>query len=457
MVIELVRLLHRHNDGYVTLSVGDGDGGLYPRDAIRADKLQSLFPQVAENYLKDAYVSINASYRTWPRSGTEIGHPQHRTETLRYLCACYCDIDCYQRSITGGRAIGMLIDLQKAGAIPPASLFADSGRGVWALWFLKDPEQDTAQRAFPEKIELYVRVNRALGGLIERALSVGVDPVTDAARHVRLPGSLNTKSERTVGWWPQMLVDGSGVPVYELTELAASMRLQDAPRKLVAKREATSGKHPKRARGWAARCHNYLEDFTALMRLRNGGFDKGMRECAALLYAYILKLNGYAIEDAMLQVSIMAARCRPPLPQDSVRKQVKSAYSRRWAFNAFSHDRIARDLAITELEKLGLKHFPVAPQYRAATPVPTTTPQRTAEVRQQRDEALMRIVDERGGIAPSNREMAAILQAHGFQIGAAAVSMDYKRLGVKTARNLQHERAEARRRGNRIQLCIPMN
>ena len=300
------------------------------------------------------------------------------------------------------------------------------------------------------------RVNRALGGLLERALSVGVDPVTDAARHVRLPGSLNTKSERTVGWWPQMLVDGSGVAVYTLAELAETMRLQDAPRKLVAKREPTSAKHPKKARGWAARCHNYLEDFEALMRLRNGGFDKGMRECAALLYGYILKLNGYAIEDAMLEVSIMAARCRPPLPQDSVRKQVKSAYSRRWAFNAYSHDRIARDLAITELEALGLKHFPAAPQYREATPVPTTTPQRTAEVRQQRDEALLRIVDERG-IAPSNREMAAILQAHGFQISAAGVSLDYKRLGVKTARNLQHERAEARRRESRIQLRIPMN
>jgi hypothetical protein len=31
--------------------------------------------------------------------------PAHKTETLRYLCACYCDIDCYKIGINCDAAI----------------------------------------------------------------------------------------------------------------------------------------------------------------------------------------------------------------------------------------------------------------------------------------------------------------------------------------------------------------
>ena len=38
-----------------------------------------------------------------------------------------------------GKAIGAVIDAQDQGLIPPASVITRSGRGIWLLWLLQDP------------------------------------------------------------------------------------------------------------------------------------------------------------------------------------------------------------------------------------------------------------------------------------------------------------------------------
>ena len=88
-----IKALHRH-DGYVSFASKDGDA-FQLRIAIRADLLDSYFPQFLEDLAKNSLVSLNGSHRIASRKRDSVGYPHHRTESLRYLCACYCDVDFY--------------------------------------------------------------------------------------------------------------------------------------------------------------------------------------------------------------------------------------------------------------------------------------------------------------------------------------------------------------------------
>jgi len=61
-----IQWLHRHDDGYVVLSSKSGDE-MADRCAVRIDALQTRFPQLREQLLKDSFVGINADLRLSPR------------------------------------------------------------------------------------------------------------------------------------------------------------------------------------------------------------------------------------------------------------------------------------------------------------------------------------------------------------------------------------------------------
>jgi hypothetical protein len=133
-----IRELHRHEDGYIHLATKSGDV-LVPFHSIRADALDSMLPAFREDLEKDSFASINASFReTRTRRGNGRGKP-HSTSTLRYLCACYADIDYYREGLSFDSALTAIHELQAAGAIPHPSVIVNSGRGMWLLWFLHDP------------------------------------------------------------------------------------------------------------------------------------------------------------------------------------------------------------------------------------------------------------------------------------------------------------------------------
>jgi hypothetical protein len=76
-------------------------GAMGPDDrvfTIGADRLERMFPEIRNYLLRDSFVSINAAHRAAARSRSSVlaGIPrlQHRSETLPYLCACYCNLDC---------------------------------------------------------------------------------------------------------------------------------------------------------------------------------------------------------------------------------------------------------------------------------------------------------------------------------------------------------------------------
>jgi hypothetical protein len=214
-------LLHRHSDGVITFAVKDDDGWQRVR-AVRASALESEYPSFRDKLLRNSYVSLNAAYRMAKGSRGPAGWSDHNTGTLRYLCACYCDIDFYKDglNLTYEEAMAAVRDYVADGTLPAFSVVVRSGRGMWLLWLLRD-ENDPAsahlgayQDNWRNHLQLHGRINQAI---VRRLSAIGSDPAaTDAVRSIRLPGSFRNDTEEYVEWhW----ADENNIPTYTLSEL----------------------------------------------------------------------------------------------------------------------------------------------------------------------------------------------------------------------------------------------
>jgi hypothetical protein len=331
--LALIKTLHRHKDGYVTFSVGSGDD-FHNRVAIRAGQLETYFPEFVSELLKDSYVSINADFRLaklhW-RDGkrtTAYGYPKHSTDSLKYLCACYVDIDYYRLNTDFGTVLGHVVNYQDNGIIPPPSIIVRSGRGIWLLWLLTDhKDPDRSQGAFPEKIGLYAKIQKVIGA---RLAQLGADlGAQDAARHIRIPGSLHTGSERHVEWW----IQGAAASIYTLPQLAQffGVEVHKLNRRVrrVFHEDGKQHKSRGKRRGWEALNARRLREFVQLKAMRGGGFEITCRNHAALIYAWLLRCNSWSRGDATHEVMRMASECHPRLTAAECRGALQTGFGRR--------------------------------------------------------------------------------------------------------------------------------
>jgi hypothetical protein len=239
-----IKVLHRGHDGYIAFAVKAEGHRFRPSFSIKASALETMFPGYVDMLTCDSYVSINAAY-TLAGGDTKsaVGRPNHRNGTLRYLCACYCDIDLYRVGLTFNQAYAYVMDLCEAGLLPWASMVVNSGEGMWLLWLLHDyGNPDLPHRGVFSDSELsslfaYSQINKAIGS---RLKSFGSDQgATDGARYIRVPGSFRTDKEKTV-WW-SIQGDGDRGFTYTLIELADFFGVK-VRRMLPAEVEATAPK-----------------------------------------------------------------------------------------------------------------------------------------------------------------------------------------------------------------------
>src|SRR5271154_4828159 len=132
-----IKALHRH-DGYIKFMVKDADDPdrMERQFSIRADALDAWFPEFTAALVRDSFCSINGGYTLADRSSAPWGRPLHNTDSLRFLCACYCDIDYYSRGLTRLQVLTESERMWESGELPEASMVVDSGRGMWLLWLL---------------------------------------------------------------------------------------------------------------------------------------------------------------------------------------------------------------------------------------------------------------------------------------------------------------------------------
>jgi len=433
--LELIHGVERVHDGYISFCRKLTGGKFENLAGVKASELRQWLPDLMPWLLRDAYFSVNASYRAAPWLNTKTGFPDaYRAEDqLRYLHTCYADLDCYKAEMTTPQAVERILQAQDDDVIPPPSIIARSGRGVYLFWLLRDERTGVHQRAWETDIALYKQVNRAaLSRLAEYEPRLCPDTAAvDAARVMRVPGSINSKSELPTTFLVQ--ADHTmRVPVYMLERLAEFYGIPVMPRLPEAKRKGgllkpveNPGSAPNRRAGYISVGEYQLRDLLAIAQ-HQGGIAQGKRWKFLGDLVWLAKRAGYALSDIEALAGELAATCRPPYPSDVDDTPVKDIVAGIWDSRKnrrYRGDLLAANYGVTpELaEELGLRS--IIPEEvrteRQARPSPR------AQARAERRKAIVDILSNRGDI-PSLRTLTSLLKARGIPCSPETVRGDLK-------------------------------
>jgi hypothetical protein len=433
------------------------------RFAIRASALDEIFPEFTAQLMRDSFVSINAGYTLADHSNASFGRPKHRTEFLRYLCACYCDLDYYKLDLGRPQVIFELERMWAHGELPRASMIVDSGRGMWLLWLLHSADEPNKAHlgAYSDNpfdhLQLYTKTNKALRAKLAH---LGADPIHDAARHIRVPGSFRGDCEEFVQWDIKGTL--GSVNSYALKELAGVMGVRTIPRPATERKalSSTLRKPGSQSRAWAKTNENRLAAISALRDLRGGGFPLSMRNRAAFLYALALKGARTPFDEIRAAVLDMGNQCEPPLSEGECRRaamQACRAKSVRLSYRTMADDldvhpseaEVVTQILYGNTRSGDHRFFPAASRFGTVQPITTPSGGQFRETkRAARERAILQVVHEAPTV-PSIREMMRKLEAMGVPASIGTLQKEYRRLGLNNAPASRRENARGRE-----QLCL---
>jgi len=437
--------LHRGNDGYVAFQRRGRDGKFEPVCSVRASELDQLFPEfIAPHVDEESYFTINASFLSAKRLARrsevipEMTHACWGSEILRWLTACYVDLDCYKMGLTVGQCLGWCVDAQDKGIIPPVSIYMRSGRGLWAFWMLHEDGDDNIRipvRAWSEKISTYRRIERQM---LRKFANVGSDAkAADPSRVTRVPGSLHRGAGRRVDYWFQMDQDGRPFS-YRLDELAVLVGARPT-RYTPSLRSAVNPAASERAKkGYDASHKQRLSRMLNLIGQR-GFIEEGCRNHAALLLASFM--NRARVDDAEIIENVTKfgkQQCRPALTDT----EIADALKKRKQYPKFSDYTIADWLKITpaEAELVGWPAEGTRPP--EADTKPTTRRERT-QIRRELVRQCVELVQKNGRGVPTIRTiMGFIEQRTGEKPSLFTVKKDLEALGIENPRAWRTEQDE---------------
>jgi len=431
--------------------------------SVQGKQLPLAFPDLVESLERDSYFGINPMIHPGRKKNPRhpsLPMPLRNDEKVKYLAACFTDLDLYDKGLTVDDGFTIARTLQREGDIPPVSLFCESGQGLWCMWLLREIDAPfQPPRAYPERKQLWGLIQSEIFARFQHA---GADRGSkDMSRIMPVPGSLKTRNlsvPRRVVFTAQM--DGNLRPfVYTLRELAEALGVEihhrSAPTVTVQPKAVTPSKgkpkaEPKptptmtkpwgdrkggwkteRARAaWKARWKHAVDDIRTLIALRGGGCSKGHRNKGALYLAVLLRYRGFNPDDIYSEVSHYGSKCNPPLTPTEVDHQIKSAL--KYKASRLYNSTLSREFDITPGEAPFLKKLRAASE--ADAPPPRSKPTRE-EIRADRHKAIRAIVDDLGHV-PRVRELLERLEdQHGISASLQTIQADYDYLGIKNPRS----------------------
>ena len=170
--LEHVLRHHAGADGWIALSRREGER--YKQYHYRVDDIARV---LSEWMGEDAYFSQNTFYR-----------PSRKIEYIRQLRALYVDVDNYLLNLDPEWTIASMELSLFGDRIPEPNLIIHSGRGLAIVWFI-DPVPAKALPLWQAVENHFVRQLARFGGDAK---------ASDAARVLRLAGTVNSKSEAPV-------------------------------------------------------------------------------------------------------------------------------------------------------------------------------------------------------------------------------------------------------------------
>lgn len=286
---ELLRRVHTQADSYLTLhnkiiDPTTGEPQFQNLVSCPVGWLPGLWEQINGELENDSYFSLNGFYRPGRQrsttgwlgpDGEPLCRPDRRAESLRYLNACWADLDHHKLGLTVGQAVGLVIDLAANGTVPMPTLTIQSGRGLWAVWLIE------SVRAWPEVIAWW---NRLQNKLSDHHKHLAADQgAIDAARICRIPGSTNTRAKKRVSF--TLLGDARR---YRIEEIANWLGVQKQTYRRKNNSLIRTSHQSRGALGQLARWKILEDTFWTFIEQIRGGIRRGHRHHALHLLGLII-------------------------------------------------------------------------------------------------------------------------------------------------------------------------
>jgi hypothetical protein len=356
----IIKAIHRGPDGYVGFCRKTQKSNRIFKNgkpvffenlfSIPIEEIEPIINQQKAWLRIDSYFTINTPYRTahGPKNRrTKLPNVERKEVNLRYLNACYLDIDCgrtksenpfQKRSVE--KTFIIIKQLIENNVIPAPSITAKSGRGIYIFYLLRRNENSNLPpEARPEKISAYKTINKELGKKCMDYLPWDKSAF-DAARVLRTPGSIHSNTNQTVKY--EIQYDQNQKPImYTMPQLAEfvglktkaekSMAVISNPKEQLYRTTIKKGSTPKRRKSQIELKKKRVQDILTIEKKR-GGYQKGKRRRVITIYAECL-YHFNDKEKTLIAAKQLAARCKPPFPSDandqSVESIVRHIYSRK--------------------------------------------------------------------------------------------------------------------------------
>jgi hypothetical protein len=430
--LSMIAVIHRGAGGFVPFAAKPG-GKFQHLFSIEPTSIPTVPMEAVRHLQEDAYFGINGMSRP-ARSRSKmvptLPGAYRQTEGLRYLNAAYVDIDVRDEGTDVERTVTTLLSMVQAGELPPLSLLVRSGRGVWLLWLL----QDTTTGGPPLADDAAVRAYSDLERAIQRRLAhLGADSAaTDAARVMRVPGSVHSGTGQRVTFHPQP--DQAGrLPTYTLADLAAKFGVTPRvlrpisdvrPRPWEPRLPNGERRQPVKRGGWANLFRSRARQLRTLWQMR-GGYAEGCRNRAALLLADSLIRLCRPSTEVVQAIRELGAACHPPLLVKECEHAVRSAATGKYKFR---NDTISDWLDIQQCEAERLETWKPATRLRNGGGLQEKGARR--DLRKARRHLILRLIYEHGGELPPTRRLTVMLREHGHRASHTTVWKDLRGMGL---------------------------
>ncbi|GAA0790348.1 helix-turn-helix transcriptional regulator [Hathewaya limosa] len=332
--------IHKNDDGYVTVAVKDK--GAWYQYHYKREELEENVDKLLSIKDINLYMSPNSFYK-----------PSRRIENVRKLNSLFIDVDYYNieklRDLSPEQIIFLLDDEYFKIKVPDASLIVITGRGLAIYWLIE-----------PVPYKVLPLWNAVQKFLLNELEEVGADPKSiDAARVMRLSGSINQKSKKPV----ELLIYNAEYK-YSLREIQEEYMPSLTPyvENPCYKRR---GRKPKIVKMFNVYSLHYarLCDIVTLQDVRGGLCrsedgtlsETGQREIMCFLYRYYSCCFTQDTEKALQDTLEFNKGFVLPLDEKTVRSQTRQAEKayEEWLLNDFNLK--GRILTKEEMEKVKKK------------------------------------------------------------------------------------------------------
>lgn len=352
---DFFRMFHR-KDGFLSILKkypnGIGPVGAIPVEALDSEiKRLNLFCR--SHLTDDVYFTVNTMFRgDWRRKvpKTFLPYPARKSTDIGWLNALFTDVDvgrfgCQNEMLIGKKMPDLLPDnvydidekskhrtweqalfqvmaFEEMGLLPPVSIYARSGRGIYLFWLLEPVRffynEDEMTLLRGDYYNCHRAILKTLRGDDKEPTLPADKNAMDGVRILRFHGSVHSKTKTRVCYFPAKLDDVDPNKIYTLKQILKFFGLKETknenpePQKKIFKLAEDPRTVPARKKGVVASFEYRLDDLTKLFK--DAHIKQGQRYYTLRNMAWFCFRLHLEEAETVKRLKSMARLCRPSYP-----------------------------------------------------------------------------------------------------------------------------------------------